>query len=289
MKLKSSLQRFLLAAIITQSPVLYIVAHPDDETLFGGTLGKLKERGHPVYGIYITRGEGGKVNKVTGNAADNYKMRPLELKKAAERYGVKEVLLLNQPDQPMRDKETGKPTSDVRAFLDAKVWNLPWIKERISSYMDVIRPKIILTLDPHSKGVTHAHHQATAQIALEMIKSSTWKNTIDGIYGAYEINQYPEIKFAHSKDVIHFDTQQFSRRLGMTYRKFQAIGASAHQTQESGHKGELPIPTEKWEPLLKEKKPGLLKSLLSSRITETQKKEPLTPTDVRVIEEQDSR
>ncbi|MCM0605173.1 MAG: PIG-L family deacetylase [Xanthomonadaceae bacterium] len=269
--------------------VVYIVAHPDDETLFGGTLGKLRENGYSVYGIYLTRGEGGKVNKVTGNPSDNYSMRPLELKKAAEIYGVKEFLLLNQPDQPIRDKETGKPSTKGEEFLNAKLWNIPWIKARVNSYLEMIRPKIILTLDPKSSGITHAHHQAVAQIVLESLKESKLSSQLSGVYGIFEDNYYLDKKFGTSKNTITFDTRTYSPALGVTYKKFQALGAAAHATQATGYMGELPLGFEKWEPLTQEKNGLIFRKLLRSPPQPKGHVATLIPREVRVIEEQAPR
>lgn len=266
--------------------VVYIVAHPDDETMMGGTLGRLKEQNIPVYGIYITRGEGGKINKVTGNAADNYHMRPQELKKAAEFYGVKEVLLLNQPDQPLRDKD-GIPTKNVNEFMEAKVWNKEWIKSRIKSYLDVIHPKLILTLDPHAMGIIHAHHQAAAHLALEISHELKDKKRIAGIYGVFEAQQYPNAKFKFSKKTITFNTKQSSTLLGMTYQQFQAEGSKFHATQNIGHMGILNPPEEKWEPLAPENDSKVFKNLLKIDSKHSDLK--MRTHELRMIEEQESK
>lgn len=270
-----------------RGPVVYIVAHPDDETMMGGTLGRLKELNIPVYGIYITRGEGGKVNKVTGNPADNYSMRPLELKKAAEFYGVKEVLLLNQPDQPLRDKVTGVPTKDVNEFIAAKVWNLKWIKSRIQSYLEVIQPKLILTLDPHAIGIIHSHHQAAAKLSIEIFKESKLRKKMIGIYGVYEAQQYPDVKFKFTKKTITFKTNQTSRSLGMTYQQFQAEGAKFHMTQNIGHMGILNPPEEKWEPLISEIHSDVVRKLLASDLKVPEMKN--ITNELKIIEEVEAR
>ena len=241
-----------LLAISSQAhfkgPVLYVAAHPDDETMLGGILGRLKEKSIPTHVIYITRGEGSKFNLITGNPKDNLKMRPGEAREAATRYGIQSVTQLEETDAPMRDPVTQKPIQDVEKFLKSGVWNTHRIEKSVLDLAIKIKPRVILTMLPfHSK--IHAHHQAAGQIALKIAKNPELKSSVVGVYGIQETNWYPEGTFESMPGQMKFETERYSPLLGKTYRAFQAQGAAAHATQESGHKGELPLAYEVLVPL----------------------------------------
>jgi LmbE family N-acetylglucosaminyl deacetylase len=81
--------------------VLFVSAHPDDESLLaGGTLGLLAQRGHAVHIVCATRGEGGELGEppVTEDRSQLGSIREDELRCAAAALGAKEVTMLDYID-----------------------------------------------------------------------------------------------------------------------------------------------------------------------------------------------
>lgn len=228
-------------------PVLLVQAHPDDETMLGGTLGYLAAQGIEVYSVCITRGEGGHTNHVTGNPKDLIRLRPVELQNAAKAYRIRSALQLEEPDAAFRDPKTDIPTHEVEKFLDGKVWNLPLIKDQIQKLAERIKPEVVLTFYPKLDAV-HGHHQAAGAIAMQLFKEGKLGGHVQGIYAGWETNWYPAGTFQAKPNQIHFKLTEKSKNLGITYAEFQEQGARAHATQDTGHRGILPA-DEVLEPL----------------------------------------
>ena len=76
--------------------ILAISAHPDDESLFaGGTLAMYAKRGHDVYILETTRGEGGEVGEPPLTTKENLgAYREQEVRKAARALGVRDIFFL---------------------------------------------------------------------------------------------------------------------------------------------------------------------------------------------------
>ena len=230
--------------------VLLVLAHPDDETMIGGLLGRLRERGVTVNAIYVTDGEGGKVivRDAKGKLKRDRKGQPMtralsrkgvsairegELAVAARRFGFGEVIRLKEPDAPARGKN-GKPGTDVRAFRRAKHWNVGRIKKEIASHAAQFQPDIVVTMLPKHRKI-HAHHKLVGQIVLELNNRGRLGPRAKGIYGIQERDWY-RAAFAEGSHVIKLPRTAKARGLGFsTYGAFWAFGAKAHQSQPPGH------------------------------------------------------
>jgi LmbE family N-acetylglucosaminyl deacetylase len=83
--------------------ILAISAHPDDETLFsGGTLAMYAQKGHDVYILETTRGEGGEVGEPPLTARENLAaFREQEVRQAARKLGVRDIFFLPYTDPYM--------------------------------------------------------------------------------------------------------------------------------------------------------------------------------------------
>ncbi len=227
--------------------VLLVLAHPDDESMMGGTLGRLKEAGFSIDALYVTAGEGGKTNLITGDPSDLRRLRPQELKEAAQRIGIRDFRILGEPDEPLR--ENGKPTKDARRFLAARIWNQSRIEDEIEKQIAKTQPEIILTLLPENTAI-HAHHQAVGRMVKALAERGRLGSSVQEIWAVTESHWYPQVSFKVGEfgslevDPARLELKRKSAALKMSYAEFQAHAAAAHVSQQSGHQG---IPLEESE------------------------------------------
>lgn len=93
-------QKSLFGNTIPQKVLLFF-AHPDDEIAVGGTLNLLKEEGHELYMVYLTKGENGP----TGDLVSQDQLgeaRTKEMQKVAEFLGAKALEILDYPDSGLK-------------------------------------------------------------------------------------------------------------------------------------------------------------------------------------------
>lgn len=229
-------------AAAAPGPVLLVLAHPDDETMLGGTLGRLKELGCPVHAIYITRGEGGKRLVKTGAGLKVKKIAPAalarirrrELKAAARRFGISRHHQLRQPDVPLREGTSRRPSRDAARFLAAKIWDVPRIEREISARAVKLAPRIVITTLPRHRAI-HAHHQSAARIVLGLFRKGKLGPRAEQIYGVLEVDWYDKKTFPPDARDVRWPRARRSVRLGMTYGQFFARGSAAHASQRPGH------------------------------------------------------
>ena len=76
--------------------ILVISAHPDDETLFcGGTLAMYAQKGHDIFILETTRGEGGEVGEPPLTTRENLAaFREQEVRRAAGILGARDIFFL---------------------------------------------------------------------------------------------------------------------------------------------------------------------------------------------------
>jgi len=155
--------------------VLAVIAHPDDETAFAGSLyvaaRHLKGRCEV---LVVTNGEGG--FKYSGLAESLYalnltdekvgrarlpKLRRYEMSQSALILGISRLEMLGERDH--------RYTTDVDEVLgpDAHAWDLARVRERLDAYLAEFRPQFVLTLLPGED--THAHHKAATLLTLEAV------------------------------------------------------------------------------------------------------------------------
>jgi N-acetylglucosamine malate deacetylase 2 len=152
--------------------VLCVIAHPDDEVAFAGTLYKIV---HDLNGsvdiIIITNGEAGyKYStlaepiyclKLTDEALGrNYLpfIRKLETLNAGKILGVHNYNFLDQ-------KDTGY-TLDMNEVFRG-IWIIPLIKDTLLRKLNEVSYDFVFTLLPTDK--THGHHKAATLLALEAV------------------------------------------------------------------------------------------------------------------------
>lgn len=77
--------------------VLALFPHPDDEVTVAGTLMKLKEDGHDIHLVCLTRGEKGKSSGIE-DEVHLAELRTQEMKASAALIGADELILQDYPD-----------------------------------------------------------------------------------------------------------------------------------------------------------------------------------------------
>ncbi len=144
-----------------QKRLLFIGAHPDDETFgLGGTLAKYAAGGVKVYYACTTRGEAGIIppGAMQGHASAG-DMRWNELMCAAEILGLAGVIHLGYRDSGMSGSaDNGHTEALVNAPLQE-------VTERMVKVIREIKPQVVITFDPIG-GYRHPDHIVTHQAAL---------------------------------------------------------------------------------------------------------------------------
>lgn len=158
-----------------QQPVLLVVlAHPDDESFgLGGTIAYYARRGVKVYLICATRGEAGDVDTAYlrgfTTIADR---RVAELRCAAEKLGLEEVLFLDYRDSGM----TGSADNDHPNALVQQ--SVEQVAVQIAGFIRKLRPQVLVTFDPIG-GYHHPDHIAVHKATVEAFRIADSADFVD--------------------------------------------------------------------------------------------------------------
>jgi len=126
--------------------LLGIFAHPDDESLgCGGTFAKAAAEGIETYLITATLGERGRIGNERPGPQVVAPVRDRELRAAAARLGIREVVVLDYPDGALADVEPGAATA------------------RIAAEIRRLRPQVVVTFDACG-AYGHPDHIAISQL-----------------------------------------------------------------------------------------------------------------------------
>ena len=149
--------------------ILVVSAHPDDETLFsGGTLAMYAQKGHDVYILETTRGEGGEVGEPPLTTPDNLGAhREREVRKAARILDVRDIFFLPFIDPHMEINGIARP---IDVPLDE-------FSKAIDTYLQQLQPNLVIT---HGSNGEYGHpqhiftHQATRQALANGYSDTAW-------------------------------------------------------------------------------------------------------------------
>jgi LmbE family N-acetylglucosaminyl deacetylase len=133
--------------------LLAVLAHPDDETFgIGGTLALYDRRGVEITLICATRGEAGEVApKYLHGYASVAELREAELRAAADKLGISEIIFLDRRDSGMPGIDANNhPKALMRASLAE-------LSDEIAGHIRRIRPQVVITFDPYG-GYGHPDH-----------------------------------------------------------------------------------------------------------------------------------
>ncbi len=147
--------------------LLYIGAHPDDETFFAaGTIAKYAEEGTRVAVACATRGERGATADLC-SIEELPKIREAELRDAMNILGVRDVHILPYEDQKLAEA----PLEEIR--------------NQLVKVIRATRPQIVITFDPNGANL-HTDHIAISRF------------TSDAVAAAADDRWYRELGAAHT-------------------------------------------------------------------------------------------
>jgi len=136
--------------------LMAVLAHPDDESLgVGGTLARYAREGVETYVVTATRGERGRFHPDRERPSDDEvgRVRELELRRAAEALGVREVSLLGYLDGEL---DRADPEEATR---------------RVAAHIRRVRPHVVITFDPFG-GYGHPDHVAISQFTAAAVQAA---------------------------------------------------------------------------------------------------------------------
>ncbi len=129
--------------------VLVVFPHPDDEVTVAGTLMKLKEEGHEIQMVCLTRGEKGKSSGIE-DEVQLAKLRTDEMQKAAALIGADQLHMKNYPDSGLE-----------KVGLDS-------LKSAVRELIDDIKPNVLISYDSKVGLYGHPDHRLTGQAVEEV-------------------------------------------------------------------------------------------------------------------------
>jgi N-acetylglucosamine malate deacetylase 2 len=132
--------------------LLYVGAHPDDETFFAGTIAKYSDEGGHVSIACATRGERGSTAGLC-TIEELPRVREAEMRDAAQALGVKEDLFL-----AIRGSEAGASSTEE-------------IRRQLVELIRKARPQIVITFDPNGAN-QHADHIAISRFTSDALAAA---------------------------------------------------------------------------------------------------------------------
>lgn len=158
----------LVAADATATPPAYrdplkvdllgVFAHPDDETGAAGTLVTYAlGRGKTVANVYCTRGEGGGNMVGTQYGPALGILREGELRECLGLMGIRHCFFLDRADFAY--------TESLAITLEK--WGREATLERLVRLIRILRPEVVVTMNPAPNPGQHGNHQAAGLLAIE--------------------------------------------------------------------------------------------------------------------------
>jgi LmbE family N-acetylglucosaminyl deacetylase len=153
--------------------ILYVLAHPDDESFgWGGSIAYYSTQGVDVHLVCATRGEAGTVEpEFLKKHKTIAKLREAELMCAADALGLKSVTFLGYRDSGMAGSKDNENAKALVRAPQAKV------AAAIAKHIRRLKPQVVITFD-HVGGYHHpdhiAIHKATVE-AFHLVRKSAKK------------------------------------------------------------------------------------------------------------------
>jgi LmbE family N-acetylglucosaminyl deacetylase len=129
--------------------ILAIFPHPDDEVTVSGTLIGLKEAGHEIQMVCLTRGEKGKSSSIQ-DEQELAKLRTAEMQQAASFIGAKHLIQMKYPDSGLQN-----------IGLDS-------LKKIVRGLIDEVDPDVLISYDSKVGLYGHPDHRLTGQAVEEV-------------------------------------------------------------------------------------------------------------------------
>jgi LmbE family N-acetylglucosaminyl deacetylase len=140
-----------------KTDLMFVGAHPDDETGIAATLARYAGAGKTVATVYCTRGEGGGNMVGTQAGAALGILREAELRSGLGKLGVQYIYFL--------DEEDFFYTESLAATLEK--WDKQDVLGKLVRVVRSLRPDVVVTMNPTPNPGQHGHHQAAGVLAIE--------------------------------------------------------------------------------------------------------------------------
>lgn len=153
-------------AQIPKVDVLFVGAHPDDDSVATATLARLVRGGKKVAVVCATRGEKG------GNSAGRERgaalgiLRETEQRAVLGQLGIHQLYYLERVD-------SGFTTS---VEVSEHNWNHAKTLERLVRFIRILRPETVITMNPVPRG--HGDHQLIARLTSEAFEQAGQKDAM---------------------------------------------------------------------------------------------------------------
>jgi LmbE family N-acetylglucosaminyl deacetylase len=185
---------------------MLVVAHPDDsEFSSAGTIARLKDAGKRVVLIQVTSGDKGTPDATT-DPEELGRIREEEMRDAARRLGMDEVVFLRCPD--------GSLMPDLE------------LREKIVRMIRTHKPDVIITHDPFRPYALHPDHRAVGLATTDAV----YPTARDPLYFPEHLREGLEPH--KTAEIWFFGAEQPDRFIDITEtfeRKMDAL--RAHETQ----------------------------------------------------------
>ena len=141
--------------------LMWVGAHPDDESFPGPILAKASVRRDPILLVVLTRGEGGGCARKEGCAPDLGAVRQAEMREVARLYGAT-LVHLDFPNVAMPPKG--------ERFPPRQVVGRTWLRQgdpstAIARAIRDFKPDVLVTFAPDRGATTHPEHQLASRFA----------------------------------------------------------------------------------------------------------------------------
>jgi len=219
-----------------RADILFIHAHPDDESLdFGSLMARASRSNKRIVTLLFTDGESGldlypqrKVGDIypardlTGGALSQ--VRVVEATRALSILGSEMYIRWGLGNQPYNTKRDEVPPDEVIRGWGGE----DQLVERLIEVLEGFNPTIVVSPDRHSNAYEHFEHEAVGQLvqtALQRLRQSG-KSFVKGhlvSIDPYQVDRY--------SGVTEVDAQALDGESGLAYRSIQALALKEHVTQ----------------------------------------------------------
>jgi LmbE family N-acetylglucosaminyl deacetylase len=219
-----------------KADILFIHAHPDDESIdFGSLMAMASRSDKRIATLLFTDGESGldlfpermvgdiyPARDLAGGALSQ--VRVVEATRALSILGSEMYIRWGLANRPYNTKRDEVPPDEVIRGWGGE----DHLVERLIEVLEGFRPTIVVSPDRHCAAYEHFEHEAVGQLvqtALERLRSSG-----EGFVKGYLVSIDPYQVDRYS-GVTNVDARVRDGESGLTYRSIQALALKEHVTQ----------------------------------------------------------